>query len=94
VNDQPIRTKVAPLKIGLPLKVLLWFAHDPEDKLTTSEISEMFDQPTGQVACSLRYARVNGLLEAKWALKMKGVYAEKIWTAGPTLLEIIGHEVS
>jgi hypothetical protein len=88
-----IKVKVAPLKLGLPLKALLWFAHDPEDKLTTTELSEMFGQPTEQVACALRYARVNGLLEARWSLKMKGQYREKVWTAGPKLREIIG-EVS
>ena len=79
--------------MGVPLKVLLWFAHDPDDKLTTSDLSKMFGITTCSVACKLRYARVNGLLKTDWTKKDSGRHYELMWTAGPKMREIIG-EVS
>lgn len=93
MKERPVNVKIAPLKMGIPLKVLLWFAHDPDDKLTTSDMATMYGVPNSSVACKLRYARVNGLLKTSWTKKDSGMHYELIWTAGPKLRELIG-EVS
>jgi hypothetical protein len=87
------KQRTAQTRLGVALKILLWFAHDPDDKLTTSELAEMFGSPRNNVACALRYARMNGLLESKRTTKKFGMGQQMLWTAGPKMREIIG-EVS
>ena len=86
----PVAVRTAQTRLGVALKILLWFAHDPDDKLTTSELAEMFGSPRNNVACALRYARMNGLLESKRTTKKLGMGQQMLWTAGPKMREIIG----
>jgi hypothetical protein len=89
----PVAVRSAQTRLGVSLKILLWFAHDPDDKLTTKELSEMFDSPPNNVACALRYARLNGLVVSKRTTKGLNMGQQLLWTAGPKMREIIG-EVS
>lgn len=77
---------------GLAFRVLLWFARNPDEELTTTDILERWDLPPGtplpKSLRNYREARLVNCAEAPSRLPSGG--KALTWSAGPLLLEMLG----
>jgi hypothetical protein len=84
------------LKIGLPLRVIVWFARFPDEELSTTEIKERFK--TDDVYARLRQFIDTELLSTRRGAKFRkggGMQSENYYSAGKRLREMIKkYEVS
>jgi hypothetical protein len=74
----------------LPIRVVIYFAHNPSEVLSTRDLSLKFGYPLVKVVDALRVARLRGYLIAELPDGETTRRFGLIWSAGPRLLEVIG----
>lgn len=76
---------------GLAFRVVLWFARNPDEELTSADISTKWqDLEVRNVSSRLRKYRSDGILNCSASPeRCKSGAKELTWSAGPALLELI-----
>jgi hypothetical protein len=74
----------------LPIRVVIYFAHNPAEVLSTRDLSVKFGYPLVNIVDALRVARRRGYVKAELPDGEKTKRFGLIWSAGPRVLEVIG----
>jgi hypothetical protein len=76
---------------GLAFRVALWFARNPDEELTSADISTKWqDLKVRDVSSRLRKYRSDGILDCREnPTRCRSGAKELTWSAGPELLELI-----
>lgn len=79
---------------AVALRVVLFFARNPEEHLLTQDVSEKFGMPAKDVVNCLRRPVEDGMLAkvVQASGKRPGRGQEATYAAGPRLLEMIGEK--
>ncbi len=69
---------------SLSFRTCIFFARNPDEWLTSADVADKYGVPSNTVSQTLQYSVESGLL------RRETVANKSVYTAGPTLRELVG----